>query len=199
MGSKLDYTQPIITGIEAVGSVKVTYRYLSTTGSLPLPSGWKLGTHTHIQTGTQGVAVAGFRLDSEFLRAAQQISSSMMIPILGGGAVAITNNNRSGTLTINSTRVSAPKWDATVDHPGAMLDQTGEVYDIVLLAQCQQGCEGGDSTGADITVSFNFNNANTSITFQSCTVANVAPLALAGNDAPNYTVEFNYLNWVADL
>jgi hypothetical protein len=184
--------QPVVRGIEAVGSVIITYQYNGNGNILKLPLGWSGIDNGQIDT-TTPVNVAGFRLDSEFLRAAQQISSSMMIPILGGGAVALTNNNSSGTLTINSTRVSTPDKGS-----GKMFTADGDIldaYDIVLLAQCQQGTEGGDSAGATITVSFEFNGATTSFTFSGCTIAQVSPLALAGNDAPNYSVEINYLYW----
>ena len=111
MGEKIVLKQPIIRGIQAVGAVEIYYkyngRYLVLPGSLMRIHDAQ-GT---IDTGTgKGVQVAGFRLDSEFLRASAQIASSFMIPILGGGAVALTNNNRSGTLSLRTTKVSTPAW-----------------------------------------------------------------------------------------
>ena len=125
--------QPIIRGIQAVGAVDIKYGYNGNGGKLTLPPEvMKLGDQasTEIDT-TGGVNVAGFRLDSEFLRAVQQIASSVQIPILGGGAVALTNNNRSGTLSINCTKTSTP---TTTDgekvgsmHKGANLGPKGDV------------------------------------------------------------------------
>ena len=185
--------QPIIRGIQAVGSVSINYKYNSDDGKLPLPPGITIGGLTEIDTGTAGVEVAGFRLDGEFLRATQQIASSVVVPLLGGGGVALTNNNRSGSLTIASSRVSSPN----VNDNAKMLDLAGSdvAYDLVLLAQCQQAVAGGDSVGATITVKFNFNGKGTEIVFYYCTIANVAPVALAGNDVANYAVTINYLNW----
>ena len=198
-------SQPIIRGIQAVGAVDIKYRYNGNNGVLEIPSGiMKLGdgvSVTEIDTST-GVPVAGFRLDGEFLRAVQQIATSVQVPILGGGAVALTNNNRSGTLTINATRVSTP--DNTKDGNGSMykpsnlgLGPVGDtkVYDIVLLAQLQQAQAKGDSEGSTIQVIFRFCGLYTIVTFEGCTIASVDPLGLSGNDAVNYNVQINYLNW----
>jgi len=189
--------QPITRGIQAVGSVSINYKYNSVDGVLPVPSGWDLGGITGIDTSPAGIELAGFRLDGEFLRAAQQIASSIMVPILGGGGVALTNNNRTGTLTIASSRVSSPN----VEDRAQMTNTVGNdvYYDLVLIAQCQQAALGGDSVGATLTVKFDFNGLGTTVEFQGVTVANVAPLALAGNDVANYAVSLNYLNWKASF
>ena len=105
--------QPIIRGVQAVGAVDIKYQYNGSGHKLILPTGSiRINGETEkdqtvIDT-TGFISVAGFRLDGEFLRAVQQIASSVQIPILGGGAIALTNNNRSGTLSINATRVSTP-------------------------------------------------------------------------------------------
>ena len=96
---------------------------------------------------SSGIPLAGFRLDGEFLRAVQQIASSFTIPVLGGGGVSLTNNNRTGTLTINCAKVSTPapeledssyKDDDGVEHvttavtAGSMFvgDNLGPVYNV---------------------------------------------------------------------
>ena len=196
-------SQPIIRGVHAVGSVKVVYKYNGNNGKLMRPTNWgpEDAALESIDTGAAGVEVAGFRLDGEFIRAAQQIASSVTVPILGGGGVSLTNNNRTGTLTINSTRVSSPDVGQSAWHMSAdnitTPDKAAQLYDLVLLAQWQQATDGGDSAGADIEISFDFMKKGTKILFQSCTVANVAPMVLSGNDVPNYNVEFNYLSWYA--
>lgn len=195
--------QPVIRGIQAVGSVSITYRYNTPDGILPRPEGW---SGVDIDT-SNGIQLAGFRLDSEFLRAAQQIASSAMIPILGGGGLALTNNNRTGTLTINCSRVSAPETGQNMEMMGANTDQgayglgirEGEAYDLVIVSQYQQAATGGDSFGATIDVAFMFNGRRTTIQFFGVTVASVSPVALAGNDAANYAVELNYLDWLCQF
>lgn len=206
--------QPIIRGIQAVGAVDIIYHYNSVGGILKLPSTIRLNdnkgnnvTGGEIDTNA-GVSVCGFRLDGEFLRAVQQIASSVQIPILGGGAVALTNNNRSGSLSINCTKVSTPNGSKTDDNPyGAMYKPSNsaaigtdnpKAFDLVFLAQVQQAQPGGDSVGATLSVIFEFCGLRTVISFEGCTIASVDPIGLAGNDAVNYNVGINYLNWTVE-
>ena len=226
MGSGI--TQPIIRGIQSVGSVRITYEYNG--GDLVLPSSlMQLGDNAASVIKTAGgVNCAGFRLDGEFLRANPQIDSSFMVPLLGGGAIALTNNNRSGVLNLRTTRVSSPSTKGettertvTVTDPatgetlssstkkfvsgavGAMesgngvgpTDKTNQYYDITLLLQAQQAQTGGDSVGSTINVIFEFNGTVTTLSFQGCTVANIDPVGLSGNDAVDYNARINYLNW----
>ena len=203
-------SQPIIRGIQAVGAVDIEYQYNKADHKLSVPNDlMQINGNAITEIDTDGyVPVAGFRLDGEFLRAVQQIASSVQIPILGGGAVALTNNNRSGTLNINCTKTSTPSPDAAKGGAvGAMYrpadaaigPNRDNVYDLVFLAQLQQAQEGGDSEGATIHVIFKFCGLYTVIEFQGCTIASVDPVGLAGNDAPNYNVSINYLNWTCNF
>lgn len=211
--------QPIIRGIQAVGSIGITYIYNSTDGELPIPKSIKFGSSSPNSIATKnGLPVAGFRLDSEFLRANPQIASSFVIPILGGGGIALTNNNRTGQLTMVCPKVSTPvpsNASTVTDAEGKSVSTKstgvgsiytpgsnaigvvggGAYYDMVTLAQIQQAQEGGDSEGSTITISFKFCGLLTQLTFEGCTVATVDPIGLAGNDTVNYNVVFNYLNW----
>lgn len=209
--------QPIIRGVQNVGSVQILYRYnaQSADGKYYLPladeivvnDDQKAGTQNAIDCGAgDGIPVAGFRLDSEFLRANPQIASSFVIPILGGGGVALTNNNRTGALNLVCARVSAPQTDDN-ESVGRMVGKASEgigvksntpYYDFVTLAQIQQAQVGGDSYGAQITIVFKFCGVVTKIVFEGCTIATVDPIGLAGNDAVNYAVVVNYLNWYLD-
>ena len=206
--------QPIIRGIQAVGAVDIIYHYNSSDGKLKLPDTIRLNGNDGSTIANQeidtsaGVSVCGFRLDGEFLRAVQQIASSVQIPILGGGAVALTNNNRSGSLSINCTKVSTPNGSGSTDNPyGAMYKPSDaaaigtddpKAFDLVFLAQAQQAQKGGDSVGATISVIFEFCGLRTVISFEGCTIANVDPIGFAGNDAVNYNVGINYLNWTVE-
>lgn len=207
--------QPIIRGIQAVGAVDIIYHYNGNKGIMTLPDVMKLNVNDGTSSSdgeidtSNGVSVCGFRLDGEFLRAVQQIASSVQIPILGGGAVALTNNNRSGTLNINCTKVSTPNGSKTGTAPlGAMYKPTDgaaigssdpEAFDLVFLAQAQQAQKGGDAVGATISVIFEFCGLRTVISFEGCTIATVDPIGLAGNDAVNYNVSINYLNWTVEF
>jgi len=219
-GENTEYFQPIIRGIQNVGSVQILYRYnklkdgSTTEYELPLPASNAIklpGTAATkaIDCSTKGIPIAGFRLDSEFLRANPQIASSFVIPILGGGGVALTNNNRTGTLNLVCARVCAPRHTGSEDTTkvGAMISdgQFGgngigvlskeDYWDMVTLAQLQQAQDGGDSYGATISIIFKFCGVTTTATFEGCTIATVDPLGLAGNDAVNYGIAVNYLNW----
>lgn len=219
-------SQPIIRGIQAVGAVDIRYKYNSSDGKLTLPSTMRLGGKEATLDTSHFVDIAGFRLDGEFLRAVQQIASSVQIPILGGGAIALTNNNRSGTLSIGATRVSTPTSEAktyesdVTDDAGNIIHKAGDlmgpatgamargngigpvenvsVYDLTFIAQVQQAQPGGDSVGATIQVIFKFNGSYTVVEFQGCTIASVDPVGLSGNDAVNYNVSINYLNWTVN-
>lgn len=213
--------QPIIRGIQAVGQVKVLYRYnLTDNGTqfyMPVPTNLiqilddkAADPVKKIPMGTSGVEVAGFRLDSNFLNAAQQIASSAVIPILGGGGVALTNNNRTGTITFTCAKVSTPVHgnqrpkDVNKTPAGRMFggDKQGIgirdnsiAYDMVTLAQIQQAQPGGDSVGSNILIGYEFCGKKTQLIFEACTIADVAPLTMSGNDAATYNITINYLNW----
>lgn len=195
--------QPIIRGIQAVGGVSIAYRYNGNGGKLKIPNEFTIGTLTEIDT-SAGIQIAGFRLDSEFLRANPQIASSFVVPILGGGGVALTNNNRTGTLSINCTRVSTPdgingSMKQSTDGTIGPVTADTDVFDMTLIAQIQQAQTGGDSTGATIAIKFDFCGESTIVQFEGCTIASVDPLGLSGNDLVSYNVSINYLNWKAEF
>lgn len=200
-------TQNIITGIQTVGQVKVKYRYNSVNHILGGAAGIKEGINT-----SGGIELAGFRLDDDFLQANPQIASSLVVPILGGGGIALTNSNRSGQLTLSCVRAGTPEnpnaavgdehdsggYISTND-AGGVRDASGTivktVYDPIMIAQIQQAQEGGDSNGAELLVAFGFNQHNVLLQFTGCTVSQCGIIHLAGNNVPGYGVVWNYLNW----
>ena len=228
--------QPIIRGIQAVGAVDIYYKYNGPKNILTVPKGLikipagvsktkddngtegTATTYAESLDTSKGISVAGFRLDSEFLRANPQIASSIIVPVLGGGGVAVTNNNRTGRLVFNCTAVSAPNVAGEVKNDAGTVSKSalqmytaagfgalsqeadgstkdGTAFDLVLLAQIQQSQVGGDSAGATIDIHFSFNTIQCGIMFEGCTVENVDPIGLNGNNATDYNVSFNYLNW----
>jgi hypothetical protein len=198
--------QPIVDGIQAVGSVTITYKYNASNGQLNIPTTFKdAGKRGAFIDTKAGINLAGFRLDSEFLRATPMMASSFMTALLGGGAVALTNNIRAGTFSLNCTKCAAPVfsakdtngWGFSATDEGA--GNEGIFYDFVFIAQCQQATPGGDSVGATIEASFEFKGVTTKLIFEGCTIATVDPIALAGNDLPNYNVSVNYTRWKMDI
>ena len=125
------------------------------------------------------VTLTGFKLNMNYLDTQQAIDNSFIIPLLNGGSIQITNDNTCGSIMITAIRTST-------------LLVSG---DVVAIASAQRKVSGGDSLGATITVSFEFNGTTYTIKFYDCTVAQCKPLTLAGNDAPDYQVRFNYSHW----
>lgn len=123
--------------------------------------------------------LTGFKLNSNYLDSQQAIDNSFIIPLLNGGSIQITNDNTCGSIMVTAIRTST-------------LLTSG---DIVAIASAQRAVSGGDSIGATITVQFAFNGVTYSIKFYNCTVAQCKPVTLAGNDAPDYQVRFNYSHW----
>lgn len=133
----------------------------------------------NVLPGGQSVALTGFKLNSNYLDTQQAMDNSYIIPLLNGGSIQITNDNTCGSITIVAIRTAVELISG----------------DIVAIASAQRKVSGGDSTGATITVKFSFNGVEYSVAFYNCTVAQCKPITLAGNDAPDYQVRFNYSHW----
>ena len=125
------------------------------------------------------VTLTGFKLNQNYLDTQQAIDNSFIIPLLNGGSIQITNDNTCGSMIISAIRT----------------DVKLESGDIVAIASAQRKVAGGDSIGADMIVSFSFNNTLYKVQFFNCTVAQCKPITLAGNDAPDYSVRFNFSHW----
>lgn len=156
--------------VQNAGAATITYKHPSQL------TGPKDG---NILTAGATVALTGFKLNSNYLDTQQAMDNSFIIPLLNGGSIQITNDNTCGSITIVAIRTSV------------MLSSG----DIVAIASAQRKVSGGDSTGATITVKFSFNGTEYSVAFYNCTVAQCKPITLAGNDAPDYQVRFNYSHW----
>lgn len=156
--------------VQATGESTITYSY---------PKDLAIGNDT-LKANT-GVTLTGFKLNSQFIDTAQALQNSVLIPLLNGGSIQLTNANKAGSITFSVIRV------------GANLDKDNNKCDITAIADAQRSI--GDSIGATITVAWNFDGKSYSIEFKKCTVVDTPPLKLAGNDAPDYNVTFNYATW----
>ena len=159
--------------VQNAGAATITYSYPS---KLVGPN--VNNAANELAAGTS-VALTGFKLNSNYLDTQQALDNSFIIPLLNGGSIQITNDNTCGSITITAIRTDVKLSSG----------------DIVAIASAQRAVSGGDSTGATITVSFSFNGIKYSVKFNKCTVAQCKPLTLAGNDAPDYQVRFNYASW----
>ena len=156
--------------VQNAGAATISYQYPA---KLVGP-----GTGNELAAGT-AVPLTGFKLNSNYLDTQQAIDNSFIIPLLNGGSIQITNDNTCGSIVIAAIRTATKLVSG----------------DVVALASAQRKVAGGDSIGATITVTFSFNSVQYSIKFFNCTVAQCKPLTLAGNDAPDYSVRFNYSHW----
>ena len=156
--------------VQNAGAATISYQY---------PKDLKGPGSGNTLQANKSVTLTGFKLNSNYLDSQQAIDNSFIIPLLNGGSIQITNDNTCGSIMVTAIRT------ATKLSSG----------DIVAIASAQRSVSGGDSIGATITVQFAFNDVSYSIQFYNCTVAQCKPVTLAGNDAPDYQVRFNYSHW----
>lgn len=191
---------PLLAGgiIQAVGELGISYKYNRIgDATYPTPGGGK----THY--------LGGFKLNAEYLTSSGSVPNSVLIPLLGGGSVQLTNNNLSGSISFQVTRITNQGYDyaangditvTTTQDDGtvvtSVLDNNKDVgVDLVDLAFEQIKIQGKDSSGATIVAGTSFNGVPFGVRFIGCTVVSCEPLRLAGNDVPTYTVVFNYHKW----
>lgn len=156
--------------VQNAGAATITYSY---------PAELKGPGENNTLDPNTSVALVGFKLNSNYVDTQQAMDNSFIIPLLNGGSIQITNDNTCGSMTIQCIRTAVELSSG----------------DIVALATAQRAVKGGDSIGSDIVVKFSFNGINYAVQFFNCTVAQCKPLTLAGNDAPDYAVVFNYSHW----
>lgn len=156
--------------VQNAGAATITYSY---------PKALSAAGEGNVLAAGETVSLVGFKLNSNYFDTNQAMDNSFIIPLLNGGSIQITNDNTCGSMTISAIRTSTKLSSG----------------DIVALASAQRKVTGGDSIGADIIVTFEFNGVQYSVQFFNCTVAQCKPLTLAGNDAPDYSVVFNFSHW----
>lgn len=129
--------------------------------------------HPNVAAGAS-ISLKGFKVEAMMLDGAQLLDNSKVIALVNGDTVTLTNTIRAGTLT----------WTCV---PTSFDPATG---DIVAISQLLQQI--GDNVGGTLRVTFGLNGATFAITFTGVTVKKVPPVKLAGNDVPDYSVEWNY-------
>ena len=133
--------------------------------------------HPNVAAGA-AIALTGFKLESTMLDGVQLMDNSKVIALVNGDTVTLTNTVKAGTLT----------WTCI---PSSFDPATG---DIVAISQLLQSV--GDSNGGTLRVTFGLNGMTFSITFLGVTMKKVPPIRIAGNDIPDYAVEWNYGDFV---
>jgi len=133
-------------------------------------------THALINSG-QAVNIQGIKLDTQYLKARQMVDNSKVVLLVAGNAITLTNTARAGRFTLT-----------VVDN-----GDTAENGNLVAIARQLQQL--GDSVGGQLRVATLINGVTNAITLTGITLAVFDLILLAGNDVPEYPVEFNYQDW----
>lgn len=129
-------------------------------------------TLTHpLWNGGVPTTIDGFRQEGQMVQAQQAMDSSKIVCLANGNTMTITNSNGAGSLTFNVTK-------------------TGSAGDMVKIANALK--KAGDSVGGTIRITQEVNGKTEGMNFKACTVRSCPPLAIQGNDAPDYQVVWNY-------
>ena len=127
-------------------------------------------THPLWDDGTP-TTIGGFKLEGQMVQDQQLLDSSKVVALANGDTISITNNNGAGTLTFNVTAMSS-------------------AGDMVKIAKALKSI--GDSVGGTISITQSINGEDKRETYYSCTVKSCPNLIVQGNDAPDYSVVWNY-------
>ncbi len=135
-------------------------------------------THPLINGGV-AINLTGIKLEAQYFKARQMVDNSKVVLLVDGSAITLTNTARAGSFTI------------TAVHGGNVVTDG----DIVLIARQLQLL--GDSLGGQLRVATAINGQTDAVTLVGVTLKVFDLLLLAGNDIPEYPVEFNYQDWLA--
>lgn len=131
-------------------------------------------THPLIKGGTPQT-ISGFKLEGQMVQDQQAMDNSKVVVLANGNTITITNANKSGTLSFTVTA-------------------TGADGDMVKIAKYLKNI--GDSQGGTIKITQSINGVTQSDTYNACTVKSCPNRIIQGNDAADYTVEWNYGEFV---
>ena len=168
---------PLKQTIQNVGNFSILYTS-STLGSVAgkTVNGVTYSGVTLNSDGSGSVYLTGFKLESVMVSTEQQIDNSKVIPLVNGDSITITNLCKSGTLTFTASRTAA----------GLNGGDAVSVFDFVR----SQGDDGGA-----LEIAWRMNGKDHKIIFSGVCVQRCPPLALAGNDVPEYSITLTYSNY----
>lgn len=136
-------------------------------------------TLTHaLLNGGAPINIVGLKLEANYFKAKQVVDNSKMVLLVDGNAITLTNNARATRFTMMA------------------VDTGGSIADGNLVACCRALQGLGDSIGGTFRVATLINGLTAAITFLTVTFATGDLLNLAGNDVPDYSMEFNSADWL---
>ena len=173
----VDAGAPLKQTIQNVGNFSILY----TSAALGSVAGLTVNgvSYTGITKNTDqsgSVYLTGFKLESVMVSAEQQIDNSKIIPLVNGDSITITNLCKAGILTFTASRTAA----------GLNGGDAVSVFDFVR----SQGDDGGT-----LEISWRMNGKDHKIIFSGVCVQRCPPLAMAGNDVPEYPITLTYSNY----
>lgn len=133
-------------------------------------------THPLINSGVS-VNLAGIKLEAQYFKARQMVDNSKVTLLVDGSAITLTNTAQAGMFTMSVVDTGLPITNGNLVAIARSLQQTG------------------DSNGGLLRVATSFNGTVVAITFIGVTLKVFDTLLLAGNDIPEYPIEFNYQGW----
>lgn len=135
-------------------------------------------TFTHpLVNGGQAINVVGIKLEAQYLKARQMVDNSKVVLLVDGSAITLTNTARAGQFTLS-----------VVDNG----DTAANGNFVAIARELQQI---GDSLGGELRVATTINGIVNAITLMGITLKVFDLLLLAGNDIPEYPIEYNYQDW----
>lgn len=120
------------------------------------------------------IPLVGFKLEGEVVRGEQLLDSAKLVALIGGLAMALTNTIQAGTL----------RWTAV---PTTWNPAQG---DIVAISHIMKQI--GDNQGGTLRISWGQNGATHYKNFTGVVCKRCDDIAIAGNDIPDYRVEWFY-------
>lgn len=130
-------------------------------------------SHALINGGVS-VNLTGIKLEGTYFKARQIVDNSKMVPLVDGSVSTLTNTIRAGVATIT------------------VINQNLDIAsgDLVAIARALQLL--GDSIGGQLRVATTVNGQTKARTYFGMTLKVFDDNMLAGNDLPEYPIEFNY-------
>jgi len=115
-----------------------------------------------------------FKLDETLMETTQIIDNAIIVPLVDGSTITLTNTIKAGTLKFAAVRHS-DNWRSgdIVAYANAMLDA-------------------GATVGATFTLYYFFNGERVSYLLENCCVKTCKQLTFAGNAINTHDVEFTY-------
>ena len=166
--------RPLSQTVQAVGNF--TVKYTSTVLGTLKANDSNYAAITVDNNNNGSIFLTGFKLESMIVSAEQQIDNAKVVPLVNGDSITLVNVCKAGVLSFNASRTAG----------GIQGGDCVAVFDYVR----SQGDVGGR-----LQISWVMNGKQRSVIFAGVCIKQCPPLALAGNDVPDYNIQLTYSNY----